>query len=101
MRWPETGCVGQKFAGEVRGCIQGSQGLPHIRDSSTKFRNHKSVIRSLNQKGLPQKSGIWPDVQSAGVLLRSHKIQDSHSSHRMEEEIRRYMLDEGWIHGEQ
>jgi hypothetical protein len=50
---------------------------------------------------LPQNSGIWPDVQSAGVLLRSHKIQDSHSSHRMEKEIRRYMLDEGWIHGEQ
>ncbi len=62
-----------------------------------KFRNLKSVIRKLcshiirklwvlcnqeamYQKGLPQKLVIWPDVQSAGVLLRSHKIQDSHTS---------------------
>jgi hypothetical protein len=59
-----------------------------------KFRNLKSVIRKLcshiirklwvlcnqeamYQKGLPQKLVIWPDVQSAGVLLRSHKIQES------------------------
>ena len=32
---------------------------------------------ALDQKGLPQKFLIWPDVQSAGVLLRSHKIQES------------------------
>jgi hypothetical protein len=29
--------------------LQGSQGLPHIRESSTKFRNHKSVTRGQNQ----------------------------------------------------
>jgi hypothetical protein len=47
LLWPETGCVGLKFAVEVRGCIQGSQGLPHIQESLTKFRNQKSGIRKL------------------------------------------------------
>ena len=47
LLWQESGCVGQKFAVEVRGCIQGSQGLPHIQKSLTKFGNQKSGIRKL------------------------------------------------------
>ena len=64
LRWPETGCVGQKLAGKVRGCItSGILGAPTHSGVSHKvqeseIRNQESVaggqkIRGNQEAGLP------------------------------------------------
>ena len=83
MRWPETSCVGQKFAGKVRGCItSGIPGAPTHSGVSHKvqeseIRNQEAVLPQNQEAILDHKAG-------SNRILGSHTIRNHKSVTRGE-----------------